>query len=489
MRRTIAVGAAGPLAAALVLGITTPRGPAIGPDSTWYLASAQSLAQTGTLRVPFSDWNDADSTAPLTDYASGYPLVLATPIALGAAPVQAARWVDALSAGAAVAIAADLLFELAGVWGAALVTLLLIAMPAMTEIQLWVLSEPLFIVILMATVLALIRRPDRSWLHGILAALANLVRFAGVFLVGAVSLWALARPGTWRQRLLRLAGAALPGTALQLWWRMHDLDPGGGVRPETFSGVGDAIRQGIATLGEWFTPGMPDGIARIAIAVALIVVLKLLAWRLLLSKDARGRRLLIVTSLLAVSYFGMLFFARLRVVADVPFDDRILGPIFATLTLAIAAPIALRWPHWSRLTRSISVLVILAWAGMAIWRNAGSIAIARAYGLGYESPDWRQSDVANWLRGPGRAYTIYTTDPAGVWTVTGRNTRILPSSLAADTVKAFGARFQSRPSALVEYDEEFDAVAPPSDFVTSLHLRSAAHFEHGTVWIPDEAKR
>ena len=483
------MAAAGLLAAALVLGITTPRGPAVGPDSTWYLASAQSLVQTGTVRVPFSEWNDADSTAPLTDYASGYPLTLAVPIALGAAPVQAARWVDALSAGGAAAIAADLLFELAGVWGAALVTLLLVAMPAMTEIHLWTLSEPLFILILMAAVLALTRRPDTAWLHGILAALANLARFAGVFLVGAVSLWALARPGTWRQRLLRLAGAALPGAVLQLWWRMYDLDPGGGVRPETFSGVGDAIRQGITTIGEWFTPGMPDGIPRIVIAVAMIVALKLLGWRLLLAKDAPGRRLLIVAGLLAVSYLGMLFFARLRVVADVPFDDRILGPIFAVLTLAIAAPIALRWPHWSRVTRAAAVLVILAWAAAATWRNAGSIAIARAYGLGYESPDWQQSAVAEWLRGPGRNYTIYTTDPAGVWTVTGRDTRILPSSLAADTVKAFAARFRSRPSALIEYDEEFDAVAPPSDFVTTLGLRSAAHFEHGTVWIPDERKR
>lgn len=439
--------------------------------------------------MPFSDWNDADSTAPLTDYAPGYPLALAAPIALGAAPVQAARWIDALSAAATAAIAADLLFELAGIWGAALVTLLLVAMPAMTEIQLWVLSEPLFIVILMAAVLALIRQPDRAWLHGILAALANLVRFAGVFLVGAVSLWALARPGTWRQRGTRLAGAALPGAALQLWWRMHDLNPGGGVRPETFSGIGDAVRQGIATFGEWFTPGMPDGLPRILLAVALIAALKVIAWRVLLATDARGRPLLLAVGLLSVCYLGMLFFARLRVVADVPFDDRILGPIFVILTIAIAAPIALRWPHWSRMTRGGSALLIVAWAAAATWRNAGSIHIARAYGLGYESPDWQDSEVAAWLRGPGRAYSIYTTDPAGVWNVTGETARILPSSLATDTVNAFVTRFRSRPSALVEFDEEFDEVAPPSRLVTALGLEPAARFEHGTVWVPAQERR
>ncbi|MFI5236149.1 MAG: hypothetical protein ACHQXA_10595, partial [Gemmatimonadales bacterium] len=96
---------AGLVAGLLAFAITGPGGPALAPDSMSYLGAAQSLAQHRTLRVPLSDWNDADSTAALTDYAPGFPIVLAAPIALGAPPVPAARYVQALAAGLTTAIA------------------------------------------------------------------------------------------------------------------------------------------------------------------------------------------------------------------------------------------------------------------------------------------------------------------------------------------------------------------------------------------------
>ena len=77
--------------------------PAIAPDSVSYLGAGVSLAHNGTLRVPFNDWTDADSTAALTDYAPGYPMALAIPIAAGVAPATAARWIQAVAIGAALA--------------------------------------------------------------------------------------------------------------------------------------------------------------------------------------------------------------------------------------------------------------------------------------------------------------------------------------------------------------------------------------------------
>src|ERR1700757_941643 len=120
----------GILTTLVMLFATAPRGPGLTPDGMSYLAAAQSLAHGGSLREPFAPWSSPDSTSPLTDYPAGYSIVLAAPITLGASPPQAARWVEALSAGLAIGLAVHLLGALAGTWGAAVGFGLLFLMPA-----------------------------------------------------------------------------------------------------------------------------------------------------------------------------------------------------------------------------------------------------------------------------------------------------------------------------------------------------------------------
>ncbi|MFI5236015.1 MAG: hypothetical protein ACHQXA_09910, partial [Gemmatimonadales bacterium] len=426
------------------------------------------------------------STAALTDYAPGFPIVLAAPIALGAPPVPAARYVQALAAGLTTAIATALLLALIGPGAAYLGALLLIAMPAMTSIHLWVLSEPLFLALLVLTLRAMIQRPARAWEHGLWAAGANLVRFAGVFLIGVVTLWAAAQPGSTRQRVKRAAFAALPGILLQGWWHFEGIAPGGGVSAATFAGLGSALREGAATVQEWLVPGVPDGILRIAIAVIVIVLLKWTAWKALRAKDA-PREFFLGLGLFAICYLGMLLFARLHVVSDVPFDDRILGPLFVVLTIGVAAIIGFRWPRWPRWLQAGTGVAIALWAAAALTVDVGQARIARAYGLGYESAEWQRSPVAQWLRTDGAARTIYSTDPAGIWFVVHRPSRLLPSTLDADTLRVFAARFAAHPSALIGFDSPFVTQVPPDSLAARLGFREAARFEHGAVWIAASA--
>ncbi|HEX4632589.1 MAG TPA: hypothetical protein VH163_02075, partial [Gemmatimonadales bacterium] len=76
----------------------------------------------------------------------------------------------------------------------------------------------------------------------------------------------------------------------------------------------------------------------------------------------------------------------------------------------------------------------------------------------------------------------YTNDPAGIWFVNGRPSRLLPDTLDADSVRAFQRQFQSRPSALVAFDVPFSEMAPADSIVAGLHLTPVARFAHGTVW-------
>jgi len=472
--------AAGVLTAALVLVMTTPNGPALEPDSMSYLGAAQSLVRDGTLRVPCVWWNDADSTAPLTTFPPGYPVTLAGPIAAGLSPVHAARGIQAIAAGVAFGTFVALLLEVAGPWAAGLGGVLLLAMPAAVEIHLWIMSEPMFLAMMALTLAALLRRPDRPLLAGVLAFLANLVRFAGVFLVGAVMLWAIALPaGSWRVRTRRGALAALPGATLQAWWVVRGVAP----HLKTYAGQGATLREGWSTVQDWLVPSVPGGPWRVALTLVVILGLAALTCRAVRSAEPGVRRLLAAVGLLSSCYVGVVIFARLHVGAEIPFDSRILGPLFMLLALGIATVVVTQAGTWPPAAKGVLGLVVVAWlVGAGRW-DAGEIGTTREYGLGYESPDWQTSDVANWLRGDGTGRIAYSNDPAGVWHVTHRPVRIIPHRIDPDTLREFSARFFAVPSVLLGFDSPFAPVASPDTLARLLGLREVARFEHGAAWI------
>lgn len=406
------------------------------------------------------------------------------PVALGIRPTVAARWIEALAAGGTAAIAFELVGILAGAGAAALTVLFLVAMPAMTEIHLWILSEPLFILLVVATLAAMLLAPGRAWLHGLLAFLANLTRYAGVFLVGTVALWHLLRPGSRRERAIRAATALAPGALLQAWWQLDGVAPGGGISHHVFAGSGAALLEGARTIEVWLAPGVPDGALRIGLALALLLFLKWCGWRTLLGAERERRPFFLAILLTAFCYLGMLLFARLHVVADVPFDDRILGPLLVVLTIGTVPILAWEWQGWGIPLRALGATIAGAWLVGALWHDVTAVTVARADGLGYESAEWIGSPLSRWLADSAQGRTIYTNDPPGVWAVTGHATRLLPSSLDRDTVRAFAARFGAAPSLIIGYDESFMPTASPDSLAHLLGLAPAARSEHGTAWAP-----
>ena len=443
-----------------------------------YLAAAQSFAHGGPLREPFAPWSSADSTSSFADYPAGFPVALAAPIALGASPPQAARWVNALSAGAAVGLALHLIGTLSGVGGAVAGFFLLFLMPALTDIGLLVVSEPLFFLIMVGTVVAMVRRPEHPLVSGLLAAAGNFVRYAGTFLVAGVAIWSALQPGSWRQRAVRGVWAAAPGLLLHACWRLAGIDPGGGLTASAYGGVTDAVGEGWRTGLAWLAPGL-TGAAQTAVTLVLLaglVVLLSMGYR---RSDGEARRLYQVCGVLAVLYVGTVGFARLYVIPDIPFDSRILSPFFLTASLAAATALGQRGRGRSGVP---AFAVLAAWGVLAGVRDIRTVGSARAKGLDYETAEWQESPVADWLRGPGRTVTLYTNDPAGIWFVNGRPARLLPDTLDTDSVMAFRRQLESRPSALVAFDVPFSEMAPADSIVAMLKLTPVVRFAHGVVW-------
>src|SRR2546428_13741594 len=94
------------------------------------VGAAGSLVRHGRLRVRWTYWPEADSTAPLSDFPPAFSVAIALPLVAGVPQVQAARWVMVLGFAVAIGVFAALAGDAAGPAAAALLTGLVLATPA-----------------------------------------------------------------------------------------------------------------------------------------------------------------------------------------------------------------------------------------------------------------------------------------------------------------------------------------------------------------------
>lgn len=474
------------------LYVTAPPGPGLEPDSLSYVGAAESLVRHGTLRVPTAFWWEPDSTSALGQFPPGFPLAIALPLALGARPVAAARIVIAAAAGVtAWALAAAALAG--GALGAVLAATLALIAPGVVNQHWIVLSEPLSYALLALTLCLMALDAERPLAYGAAAAAADMVRYAEVAAVGAAVLWAVGTRGTPRERARRGALALLPAVVFQGLWLararlVHARTPFAGVGE--FTGVAATVHQGIARLGAWLAPS-PD-LPPWAIPLALAALLAVAALgrhtaRRAAAANPRATRFLAALALFVAVYGAVLLFSRTFVGGEIEFDDRILSPVFLCGGAAVGTMTGLAWPGWRRGWRVLAGLALAAWCGAALRVDAGQVRDLRTEGYGYEGADWQETDFAAWLRSGARGFEIFTNDPAAIYFLTGRPSRMLPETAAPDSLRAFTATFFRRPALLVGFTDAYRESPPPDSLARRLGLRAVQSFDYGAAWRRDTA--
>ncbi len=198
----------------------------MSPDSVTYLSAARNL---------YAGHGYTDFTGQwLTNFPPGYPAALATGHLLGFSFTTSERLVNATSFAAIVALGWILIRRHTSS-GAIRVgaTLLLATSPALVRIADNAWSEPMFCALVLAFLVvledALGEGRDR-WLPaaGLLAAMAFLVRYAGVALVvvGVISLVVSSRRAPWRRLVGRLAIFLGGAASLPALWVLQNATSG-----------------------------------------------------------------------------------------------------------------------------------------------------------------------------------------------------------------------------------------------------------------------
>jgi hypothetical protein len=488
--RLAAAWLAGILAFGGVLFVSRAPAPGLDPDAMSYVGAGESLARTGRLRIPAADWWDSDSTTALAQFPAGFPFTIAATIGLGFTPVQAARVVEALAALGLVIIVMRLLQHTAGPPADVIAVVLLAATPAIFDNYIRVLSEPLFLLAVALALSAMVRRPDRPFLAGLAATAAELVRYAGIAVGAAVVLWAIGRSGRWRERGERALEAALPVLAGHAWWWVRLRAVGAESPPVTHlqRGLGATLREGIVSVAEWLVPGKA-GAVRAVLAVLFLLAALWLVRRALrrMPRDGRAiarRRLFNALGLVAACYAVVLLFSRAFVGGGIPFDERLLSPLFLLATIAGAAALRIRWPAWSIGPRAGAVVLVTAWAAAGARLNVEQYQGLQEDGWGYSGRKWMPSAEAEWLQTDGRHYELFSNNPMLVYFLTGRPSRELPDSADAATLRDFAGTLAERHSAVVGFDESYRPMDPAGFLAAVLQLQPLARFPHMSVWTP-----
>jgi hypothetical protein len=473
--------------------VTEPPGPGLDPDAVSYLGAAVSLVHGHGYRVPVTPWTASDTTGLLAHFPPGFSTAIAAPVAFGMSPIQSGRLIVAVSAFAAAVLLILLVGAAAGSAAAVIAFVGAAVTPALVNLHISILSEPLFLAMLLGMMMScLARRPAAT---GALAAGAVMVRYAGVAVAAAAVVWFLWQPGSWRRRMREAVIVVGPSLVLLGLWVARSWRAPGGTSNIRALGLYGSLRgtigEGLSTVCDWLAPGSGGtswrGVA-VTLTVLVIAAVGVGAWRAFRRAPVDGRAPLtvVLAGVIAVCYVGMLIASRVAADPNIPFDDRILAPVILLAEIGLVIGGAIWWRRtpvvWMR---GAVVVAGVVWALASLRVVRGRVGDALRDGEDFASADWRFSPTVAWVRAnAGTAATLYTNWPAAVYFYAARGSHELPRSLDPLTLRRFGERLVRQRGVLVGFTSPNPDGVSPDSIASRLRLRPLARLADGSVWAP-----
>jgi hypothetical protein len=391
-------------------------------------------------------------------------------------------------------------------------------MPSFVQAHLRVLSEPLFVGCLVATLggmhaetLARTERDRLGWsvASGCASAAAVMVRYVGISASGAAALWSLFLPGTRRERVRRAVAGAVPWVLVLAAWviRTHNAGGTGAIRSVgAYGGMAGTVRQGLATVVAWLVPLSPDdtlpGRRWIALALALLAVVA--AGRGLVHRRAQMRDqqveplegtdsrtvltpLVSSALLLALCYGVILVASRLFADPDIPFDDRLLLPLFL-LAMIVAAITIRSWWRATRLPgRVLCAAIVVLWMLASYHVASDDIDWAMENGYDLAGDPWRSSALIAWARANAGGHVIYSNWPSAVVLQLGRPSRETPAGADTLVLQAFARTVAARDGVVLAFDIAAPKLIGVDVLLHAPRLKRVAQLADGSVFMANPA--
>jgi 4-amino-4-deoxy-L-arabinose transferase-like glycosyltransferase len=447
------------IAVAIVI-LATKFGIGITPDSTVYIETGRNLLNGRGLIALAPN----GELKPMTHYPPLYPSVLALLGLLGLSLETAARLLNAFLFGANVLLVGIALrcFSRKSFWLPILGALLTLTAPDIAGIHTFALSEPLFLLLALCSLVTLARfleTRDLSWLIAAasLAALAMMTRYVGVALIiTGVAALLLVRNGDWRSRLgSAMIFGMIACVPLVLWAIRNATLAGGGTdRQVVFHPPGlKEIVVAFSTISSWLLAGKIRGDLRAGFFVAEVVLTAL--FFLYLTKEERksssaagtaGKKfqrdgnlaqLPLVLVIYIGSYLGCILIAT-SFFDLVIFDDRTLVPVHVVSIILVTGFMSkllsrFQSARWIRIAFALTAIALI---GSYSLRGTNWFNRTRRDGQGYASRAWKDSETIAHVRKLPARVSIYSNGYHEIYYLSGRPAINLPEKINHNTGRA-----------------------------------------------------
>jgi hypothetical protein len=500
--------------------LCTRWGVGASPDSVVYIGAARSLLEGRGLTVPFG-------VAPgsvLTQFPPAYPALLAAIGFIGIDVQEGARWLNVVLFGTTMAIVAAMLRrrQSSRVWAPIVGAFLVLISPPLLAVYSMAWTEPLFLCLGFAGVFLLAVHLGEGekvplLVSAVLIAVAVLTRYAGIAFAatGFVGILALSREsmrGRALKSLLFAAAALLPvclwsiaslmvvGTATGRQLVFHPIQ------------VGHAA-QALNTVASWLlVPVNASGYLKLVVLIGLFALGAVAVRGSSNAREATPRayayggndtgRSLVCLLVSFTAIYGLFLLISLSLFdANIPFDDRILSPVYLAgiVVLVSLSGEALRRRSVTHVTRiAVAGLVILFSLGL-ISRSAGRILDGYSNGIGFNSLAWRDSPtLASLEQIPGDS-PVFSNSPEAIYLHSGRSALRLPRvfQLSDQTrnpeysteMEAMGRRLAEEAGVIVYFGAIRGRSLPSeADLERALPLTSLVSTSDGTIYIFNSAR-
>ena len=412
-------------------------------DSLFYMNSAQNLLAGNGLKW----FGGGNSLQILTHYPPLYPVLIAFVNLLIPDPLQASTWLGALLFAVNILLVGIFVYGFSRNFVASLIAMFVIFLsPDLVDTQLWAMSETLFFVWMLLSLILLISYINHDRGRDLLgaaiaAAFACLTRYVGVTIVltGLIALL-IYKPGIASKLRSALVYGAISLIPLGLWYLRNYFQTGSlANRDLTYHQITKvALGLGYRTVLGWFFPFRWAYQWKIIFLVALGLVLLawfgLYLWKLWRAdpqdKDAAlSKKLFVILLVFFAVYTAFMWFSMTYVDASTRLNERILSPLHLTLLLLFCLPVMVLPRRALFIGALLAVLSVIAFlpGTRDIWSTF------RNSGLGLSSKEWRNSPSVQYAQALAPNALIYSNEAVALQYQTGLPVYSIPQKF--DKVK------------------------------------------------------
>ncbi len=408
------------LAGMALVAFATSSGPGVGGDATIYLTSAKNLLAGRGL-----GWTEADGSFRLLPYTPPfYPLSLSFVGLFASDLVAGARWFNVLLFGATITLTGLYLYRSTGQgWLAVIAAGLVAFSPVIIGVQVWAMSESLFLLLCFGGLFALVEylyrpRPGMLIAAALLSGLAFLTRYMGAacLLTGGLALLVYGLRSERRLSLKALKPAffySVIAVLPMLVWILIDMSTTGTVSSRSgqpASAYGQRLLEMYPALESivlfWLVPdsvtGRLPGILRALgwlVPLAGVLGLGVVLSRRANEENGQNQRagiLGLVLSLFIAAYLLVLAVVQVFTYPPVTLAARMLSPVHMAFLILVAGLAFFALEYLLRGKRIGAALVWLAlFALLGTYVLRGGLVARRFYGtgIGYNAPEWQESET------------------------------------------------------------------------------------------------